>query len=55
MLRNISVESSEEGGRTVVEMLMVLVTFDSSNPSEFRIQVMFGIGMPNAVQAKLAA
>ena len=55
VLRNMSVESTEEGETTVVEMTMAPVTFDNTRPSEFLIQVMFGIGTPDAVQAKLAA
>ena len=42
------------GERAEVVIVVIPVAFDRGDPSEFRIQVMFGTGMPNASQVKLA-
>ena len=54
VLRVISVESREDGGRRLVVIVVMPVALERRDPSESLIQVMLGMGMPNASQSKLA-
>ena len=54
VLRKVSVESREDGGREDVVIVVIPEAFERGDPSEPFIHVMLGTGIPKASQVRLA-